>query len=136
MNFIVRLHPNEDNSLYRDCRHLTISKGVPNLATTIEGCDWIGSLCSTVLYDALLYKKPVWQFYADGWPELADNWRHGLAVRISSQFELSEMVDRMLCEDVDLIVDESLHKKVFANHGRATQATADFIEHLLVNQGK
>ncbi len=134
INFIVRLHPNEDGSLYRDCRHLTISKGVPDLATTLEGSDWIGSLCSTVLYDALLYKKRVWQFYADSWPELADNWRHGLATRISSQFELSEVVDRMLCGDADLIVDDSLYKKVFANHGRATQAVADFIKHRLVSQ--
>jgi hypothetical protein len=135
-NFIVRLHPNEDGRLYRDCRHLTISKGVPDLAMTLEGSDCVGSLCSTVLYDALLYNKPVWQFYADGWPELADNWRSGLAVRISSQVELSEMIKRMLCGDADLTIDEGLSKKVFTNHGHATRAVTDFIEQRLVSQVK
>ena len=73
INVVVRLHPNEDGSLYTHCSHLTISKALPDLTTTLEGSDWVGSLCSTVLYDALPYRKPVWQFYADGWPELADN---------------------------------------------------------------
>ena len=81
-NVVVRLHPNEDGSLYIHCPHLKVTKNNPDLATTLEGCDVVGSLCSTVLVEGLLYHKPIWQFYADGWPELADNWRHGLAIRI------------------------------------------------------
>ncbi len=80
LNIIVRLHPNEDDSLYRHCPHLRITKDSPDLAIALDGCDWVGSRCFTVLYDALLFKKPVWQFYADGWPELAKNWREGLAL--------------------------------------------------------
>jgi hypothetical protein len=94
----------------------------------LEGCDWVGSLCSTVLYEALLYQKPVWQFYAEGWPKLADNWNYGLATRISSQSELSKMVRRMLSRRTATCSSAALCSHVFANHGRATQAVADFIE--------
>lgn len=128
INVVVRLHPNEDGSLYQHCSHLTITKGSPDLVTTLEGCDWVGSLCSTVLYDALIYRKPVLQFYAEGWPELADNWKCGLARRISSQDDLNEIVDaRLDCESFES-VDESLMDQVFANHGRATECVADFVQ--------
>jgi len=135
INVIVRLHPNEDGALYREYPHLRIIKGLPDLATTLDGCDWVGSLCSTVLYDALLYKKPVWQFYADGWPELADNWKFGLATRISSQAELDERVHRMLCEGAKGFREENLSDRVFSNHGHATQAVADFVQGQLEEGG-
>ena len=127
INVVVRLHPNEDGSLYQNCPHLHITKDVPDLAVTLEGCDWVGSLCSTVLYDALLFKKPVWQFHADHWPELANNWRQGLAVRISSQTELSESMSQILSVERHGF-DERLSSRVFANHGRAAGAVADFIK--------
>lgn len=128
INVIVRLHPNEDGSLYRQCSHLTITKTLPDLATTLQGSDWVGSLCSTVLYDALLYRKPIWQFYADGWFELADNWKNGLAMRISSRAELEEMVGRALVDRAVETVPESLTDQVFANHGLATEYIADFVQ--------
>lgn len=128
INIVVRLHPNEDGSLYRNCPHLHITKEAPDLALTLEGCDWAGSLCSTVLYDALLFKKPVWQFYADEWPELADNWRQGLALRISSQAELAKQVQRVLSTGSGGLVDETLAGRVFANQGHVAEAMADFVQ--------
>jgi hypothetical protein len=128
INVVVRLHPNEDGSLYKQCPHLTVSKLLPDLMTTLEGSDWVGSLCSTVLYDALLYRKPVWQFYADGWPELADNWKCGLANRISSPAELDQMVGRALGNDAGETVPASVIDQVFANHARATEHVVDFVQ--------
>ena len=127
VNVVIRLHPNEDGSLYMNCPHLTITKGSPDLAVLLEGSDWVGSLCSTVLYDALLFEKPVWQFYADAWPELADNWRRGLATRIASEADFIAMVGQVLREGGGA-VDVSLSTRVFANHGYATRAVADFVE--------
>lgn len=127
VNIVIRLHPNEDRALYRGCRHLHLTKGVPDLATTLAGCDWVGSLCSTVMYDALLYKKPVWHFFADDWPDLADNWRQGLAERISSESDLKDRIGRTLREPRASVVDEGLADRVFVNHGSAACAVADFV---------
>jgi hypothetical protein len=134
VNIIVRLHPNEDGSMYRRCRHLITTKGSPDLAVLLDGCDWVGSLCSTVLYDALLFEKPVWQFYADGWPELADNWRSGFATRVRSQADFSEMVGKVVREGSG-VVNDGLFTGVFANHGQATEAVADFVEQQLNGRG-
>jgi len=152
VNVVVRLHPNEDGSLYRNCPHLKVVKGVPDLATTLDGCDGTGSLCSTVLYEALLYRKPVWQFYADGWPELADNWKAGLATRIASEADLVEKTGQMLncgwrmaiplpppaCGGIrgggESAPNADLADYVFANHGCAAQAIADFIKNRLARQ--
>lgn len=131
INVVVRLHPNEDGSLYQDCAHLHVTKEAADLALTLGGCDWTGSLCSTVLYDALLFKKPVWQFFAEGWPELASNWRQGLAVRVSSQIDLSAKVKEMLSRDAGRHVDEEISKRAFANQGCAAQSVAAFIESFL-----
>jgi hypothetical protein len=128
INVVVRLHPNEDGSLYRNCPHLTLSKATPDFGTTLQGCNWVGSLCSTVLYDALLYRKPIWQFYADGWPPLADNWQHGLARRVSSATELEEMLGQALANDTVESPDETLIDQVFANHGSATKQVTHFIQ--------
>jgi hypothetical protein len=127
LNVIVRLHPNEDGSLYRDCPHLSITKHAPGLSTVLEGCDVVASLCSTVLYDALLYGKPVWQFHVDSWPDLAHNWKDGLAERLASRQELEDAADRWLRERPPPRVDDRKVERVFANHGRATEAVADYI---------
>lgn len=127
INVVVRLHPNEDMSLYQHCSHLKISKASPDLATVLGGSDWVGSLCSTVLYDALLYHKPVWQFYADGWPELVFNWKSGLAKRISSSAELNETVSRAVIDDSSALINTGLIDRVFKNHGSATERVADFV---------
>ncbi len=128
LNVVVRLHPNEDGALYRGCRHLAVMSRTVDLRTTLEGCDWIGSVCSTVLYDALLFGKPTWQFHADHWPVLADNWKTGLAVRVSSERRFSEMVRDVLSTGPAGRVDEALVARVFANHGHATRAVADVVE--------
>jgi hypothetical protein len=127
LNVVVRLHPNEDGSLYHRCRHLTITRSAPALGDTLDGCDWLGSLCSTVLYDGLLYRKPIWQFHADGWPALADNWQQGLAHRVRSESHLRVLVGRMLAGHAERRGDAALVGRVFANHGRATQAVADVV---------
>jgi len=127
LNVVVRLHPNEDGSLYRHGRHLTLMRSTPGLGETLDGCDWLASLCSTVLYDGLLYGKPIWQFHADGWPALADNWKQGLALRVRSESHLRVLVGRMLSGQADHQGDNALVARVFANHGRATQAVADVV---------
>jgi hypothetical protein len=128
---VVRLHPNEDGSIYRECPHLRITRGTPDLGVTLGGCDWIGSLCSTVLYDAVLYNKPILQFYADSWPELANNWAAGLATRVSSQAELSYFVSRLLSEGTNGFIRDHITHRVFSNHGRAAEAIAEFVHQRL-----
>ena len=127
VNVVVHLHPNEDGSLYRDCHRLTISKGSPPLTVLLEGADFVGSLCSTVLYDALLFRKPVWQFHAEGWPELANNWRQGLAERVGSKAELKKLIEEAL-QGRRKAIGERQVRSVFANHGRSTQVVADFVQ--------
>jgi hypothetical protein len=127
LHVIVRLHPNEDGSLYRGYERLVITKTRPTFEELMDGCDFVGSLCSTAMYEALLYRKPVWQFYADGWPDLADNWKSGLASRIASEEELLEVVDRILSEDAPAPGMIEDLQAVFVNHGRAAAAVTNFI---------
>lgn len=130
-NVVVRLHPNEDGRLYRACSHVHVTKDKPDLSTTLGGCEVVGSLCSTVLYDALLYEKPVLQFYRDGWPELADNWRHHYSMRVMSSEHLTEVLSFLQPgrEQYQDIVRKQHHNlsAVFANRGSATQAIADYV---------
>jgi hypothetical protein len=127
INVIVRLHPNEDGALYRNCSSLVMTKQHPGLGRLLDGCDCIASLCSTAMLDALLYHKPVWQFCADGWPHLADNWKLGLATRIESAVELAHAVERLLETGGRPCSTNGVLERVFSNHGRATQAVADFL---------
>lgn len=131
LNVVVRLHPNEDGSLYRRSRALYVTKNHPDLSTTLEGCDSVGSLCSTCLYDALLYDKPVFQFYADGWADLADNWKKGLAIRIASPAQLCQVLkelshdgERSLARTPEL---QNKAKEVFANHGCASKVVSEYL---------
>jgi hypothetical protein len=134
INVVVRLHPNEDGSLYQDRSHLRVVKDSPDLTTMLSGCDWVGSLCSTVMYDALLFHKPVWQFLADGWPELADNWHRGLALRVSSALDLTRKVEMLLSKRIFNYEEESV-RRAFANQGRAAQAIATYITSILETPG-
>jgi hypothetical protein len=127
LNVIVRLHPNEDASLYRRCSHLVVTKHQPEFAALLDGCDGVVSLCSTALYEALLYHKPIWQLAAPGWPDLADNWKRGLARRVASLDELRKQVERWLdTKGPDRHVGEPV-EAVFKNHGLAAHAVAHFI---------
>jgi hypothetical protein len=78
------------------------------------------------MLDALLYQKPVWHFHADGWPELATNWQEGLAQRIGSANQLCAMIEQALQGTLQEH-SPNLAETVFVNHGRATQAVADFL---------
>jgi len=127
LNVVVRLHPNEDGALYRHRPHLTVMSRAVELAIALEGCDWFGSIFSTVLYDGLLYGKQAWQFHADHWPVRAFNWRQGLARRVASQRQFSEMVRHVLSQGSPCEVDEALVARVFANRGRATEAVVDVV---------
>ncbi len=129
MTFIVRLHPNEDGGFYKDCSHLRVFKHEADLATTLAGADVCGALCSTTLVDALLYDKPVLQFYADGWPDLADNWRRGLARRVANAGELADVLAGGLSDGWQALAAAQAAQvdSVFAHRGRATQTVADYI---------
>lgn len=131
LNVVVRLHPNEDGRIYKDCRYLSVTKVVPDLASTLGGCDVVGSLCSTVLYDALLYEKPVLQFHRHGWPDLADNWKNNYALRIMSSAHLTKVLRSLKprSDDYRDIVREQQRKisAVFANRGSAGKAIADYV---------
>lgn len=127
INVVVRLHPNENGDLYPGCRHLTLTKGTPDLETTLAGADVVASLCSTVLYEALLYGKPVWQLHADGWPDLADTWRQGLAIRVGSETELDALAAELAGGTGVGAPDAALVERVFANRGRAASQAADVV---------
>ena len=104
-----------------------VVKEHPDINLLLEGCDCVASLCSTVMLDALLYHKPVWHFHGDGWPVLATNWQEGLAQRVASSAHLTARIAGLLQERE--CCDRGLppSSNVFANHGRATQAIADFL---------
>jgi hypothetical protein len=128
LEIVVRLHPNEDNGLYIQYPRLRTFKKECDLATTLGAADVCSTLCSTVMMDALLYHKPILQFYADGWPHLADNWERGLAQRIESPAQLMEFMARG-CEDRQVwqsLADAQagLTETVFANHGHAGEIIA------------
>jgi hypothetical protein len=126
VHIVVRLHPNEDGSLYRRCAALTVTKKHPSHAAVLDAGDCVASLCSTAMLEALLYRKPVWHFHADGWPVLATNWQEGLAERISSGEQLCAAIEGTLLRQVfSPIAAEP--DRVFANHGSATQAVAEFL---------
>ncbi|MBZ0297925.1 MAG: hypothetical protein K8L99_35550 [Anaerolineae bacterium] len=122
----VRLHPNEDGGFYTDCPHLRVFKRECDLATTLAAADICGALCSTTLLDALLYDRPVLQFYADGWPDLADNWRRGLAQRVANADALIDILKAGNWQN--LLAGQAAHiDEVFAHRGHATDAVAQHI---------
>lgn len=129
-HILVRLHPNEDGSLYAGCQGLRVFKDDCDLGTTLAGSDIVAALCSTVLAEAVLYEKPVLQFYAEGWPDLADNWRRGLALRVQSSDDLTSTLVRLNDEPerVALVTKQQrLRSELFANVGCATEAVARHI---------
>lgn len=131
MNLVARLHPNEDGSLYRDARHLRITRQEVDLITTLSGADIVASLCSTVLYEALLFGKPVWQFHAPDWPPLEDNWKQGLAERVSSLEDLQTKLRHWLQNPEPAARWLEAADRVFANRGRAAEAVADYLAELV-----
>lgn len=127
----VRLHPNEDGSLYEGLPGLRVFKGECDLGTTLAGSAIIGGLCSTCLLEGVLYGKPVLQFFADGWPELADNWRRGLALRIDSATSLEGTLRAILTEGDSAPgsrLQQGRKPLIFAHAGSAAERTAAYIE--------
>lgn len=131
MNFVVRLHPNEDGSLYRDTPHLCITRDEVDLVTTLSGADIVASVCSTAMYEALLFQKPVWQFCASHWPPLEDNWKQGLAERVRDELDLQSKLRHWLKAPDSRDQWARLAERVFANRGRAAATAADYIASLL-----
>lgn len=136
VNIVVRLHPNEDGTIYAGRSNLIVSKGKPSLDDTLGGCVALGSLCSTVMLEGLLYRKPVWQFYRDGWPVLADNWKTGLAQRISSADELVNQLELLVRGEMDGAGRNETYRRAFANHPKATGAVCDWIQRELTPVGR
>jgi hypothetical protein len=131
VEIVVRLHPNEDGRYYAPYPLLRVFKNECDLDTTLHAADVCGALCSTVLSDALLYQKPVLQFYADGWPDLADNWRRGLAERIASPQTLIDVLRSSLDDPQPSSKiarrQQAVVSTVFANHPHAAEAVARYI---------
>lgn len=125
LEFVVRLHPNEDGSLYTNSPHLRVIKQEFDLATTISAANICAALCSTTLIDALLYNRPVLQFYADGWPDLADNWRRGLSLRVADSAQLTAFLLSGADRWRELAEQQAGQLgEVFANRGHARKAVA------------
>jgi hypothetical protein len=131
IEFIVRLHPNEDGHYYAPYPRLRVFKNECDLDTTLNAADVCAALCSTVLSDALLYQKPVLQFYADGWPNLSDNWQRGLAERIAGPQPLVEVLRAWVADPSSLspIIrqQQTGAASVFANHPHAVERVAAYI---------
>lgn len=130
MEIVVRLHPNEDGRLYTQYPHLRVFKNECDLATTLSAADLCAALCSTALLDAMLYHKPVLQFYADGWPDLADNWRRGLSQRIADPQQLVETLAAGLRDhrwQVCVERQDARLDNVFAHRGQAARVIAQYL---------
>lgn len=130
LNVLVRLHPNEDGSIYAGLKRLRVFKYECDLGTTLAGSDIVAALCSTALLEGLLYGKPVLQFRDDQWPELADNWQRGLAARVTSATDLVDILRRLLDEREQsrITANQQAHKgQVFANRGHAAEAIAAYV---------
>lgn len=124
VNVVARLHPNEDGSLFASCRKVAIMKREVDVVTALAGADIVASQCSTALEEAILFDKPVWQFEGDGWPELASNWRDGLAARVGSASELASHLEAALAGAAAGRCDPRLAETVFAHRGRAAEVAA------------
>lgn len=128
--FLVRLHPNESGDLYRPYPQLKVFKNESPLDTTLGAADICAALCSTTLSDALLYNKPVLQFYAEGWRDLADNWRRGLAERIANRQQLVTLLRSDSWQA--LARQQALQRStVFAEHGQAAASISAYIRRQL-----
>lgn len=131
VSFVVRLHPNEDGSLYREAPHVRVTKTEVDLETTLSGADVVASICSTVMYDALLFGRPVWQFSAPHWPVLADNVAQGLAEPISSCQRLQDRLRAWLTGGNGDDRWQEAVRRVFTNRGNSAAAVAEQIEAVL-----
>lgn len=136
LNVVARLHPNEDGSLYRSASHVRVTRGDADLHTTLGGADIVASVCSTAMYEALLFHKAVWQFSAPDWPPLEDNWKQGLAERIGSCADLQEKLRQWLPTPASDARWARAAGCVFANHGGAALAAGECIAELLAESSR
>lgn len=128
VQFVVRLHPNENGDLYKPYPQLHVIKNECDLDVTLGAADICGALCSTTLSDALIYRKPVLQFYADGWRDLADNWRRGSAERITSPQHLLDVLAGGDACWREIAAQQANHlNTVMANHGHAADIVTQYI---------
>lgn len=135
VNVVARLHPNEDGRLFAACRRVAVMAREVDLVTALAGADIVASQCSTALDEAVLFGKPVWQLEGDGWPELAPNWRDGLAARVGSASELIVHLEAAREGKAAGECDAFLANSLFANRGRAAEVAAATIAGLLERSG-
>ena len=128
-NIVIKLHPDENGELYLDAdNNITIFKNECDVLSSIAGSDIIGSLCSTVLSEALIFNIPAFQFLGDGWPELVDNWRWLIAHRIKDGQSLVKKLVAVSNNDRNIRnVDTSIY---FANQGCAAENVSKTIAKL------
>ncbi len=124
VNVVARLHPNEDGSLFASCSRVAIMTREVDVVTALAGADIVASQCSTALEEAVLFSKPVWQLEGNGWPELASNWRDGLAARVGSASELVSHLEAAQAGNPAGRCDAHLAESVFAHRGRAAEVAA------------
>ena len=126
LHVIIKLHPKEDGSLYPIDKNLIIINDDIDLLTLLNQSDIITSICSSVLSEAILLDKPIWQFYHNSWPLLADNYKYGLAQKITGLNMLKAEIDSFFSGSIKL---NSNDKKefVFSNHGTANKKVVNFI---------
>jgi hypothetical protein len=141
IEFIIRLHPNEDGAAYRNYPALRLFKKECDLDTTLAGADICAAVSSTTMQEALLYQKPVLQFYGDGWPEFSSNWKQGLAYRIKDEAQLIEVLSTIQdgCPVLGHIVEQqqSHLSEIFAHHGTAGHRVGQYIlEQIKATHGK
>ena len=129
INILVKLHPNEKGELYQTTKLITFKNEIDYKAV-LNGCDLVGSLCSTAMAEAILFEKPVWQFYSDDWHELSDQYKYGFALRISSQKKLNKHINAFLNNPKKYYPNIG-KEDVYQNHGSSINEIYNFVSNQL-----
>ena len=130
LNIIIKLHPKEDGSLYNNEPDLTIVKNIDTF-DLIAQADIIGSICSSVMTEAILFDKPILQFYKNSWPLLVDNYKYGLAIRINNLNTLKNELDLFLNGKIQ---NNNKIDFVFSNYGYANKKIVKFIRQKITDK--
>tara|TARA_Y100001970_G_scaffold249680_1_gene320469 strand:+ start:6399 stop:7763 length:1365 start_codon:yes stop_codon:yes gene_type:complete len=131
-NILIKLHPNEDGGLYKNT-DLVVMNDELGYNVIMNGCDIVCSICSSSMSEAVIYKKPVWQFYADNWPHLAEHYNHGLALRISSQYDLMNSIDDFLSNPQKYSPTLNI-SDVYKNQGEAAKQICRYLSKNFISQ--
>ena len=130
LNIIIKLHPKEDGSLYNNEPDLTIVNNI-DAFDLIAKSDIIGSICSSVMTEAILFNKPILQFHENSWPLLVDNYKYGLAIRINNLNTLKNELDLFLNGKIQ---NNNKIDFVFSNYGYANKKIVKFIRQKITDK--